>query len=476
MKAPAEPDVNEGGKRMKRQLLNISCAATIALAAATAGAQAPVIDGTADAAYGLAKSIQNTNTQFGDNNLGDLIATRNGGSEIDQVFAVVSGGRLHVTVTGNLERNFNKLEIYLDTKAGGVNMIDAANLPAGVDPFSGGALENQHGLTFDAGFDADYYLTFTHGVENHGGNGFWAMSAHYADLTNGTAGRVVSAGMQLGPQGLPVVLRFPFNSDFDNDADADGANFLTWQRQLGNAAATRTTGDANGDMVVDAADLVQWQDEFGMTRQFSDIPFAPGFNTPPTTALIGPTLPNLSQGQLIDKNYVAANGLVAPKLEFATEAFRNMENTIDLRMALNNSNTAGVTGEGPYEIPTDDPTRTTPGNPQNVITGIEFSIPLSEIGSPAGPIKMFAFINGTGHDFASNQFSGAGVLQGYLGGDGSGVFTGDLAGVNMSVIPGDQFVTVPLAATAAAAAIPEPNALLLAGHAVAAWLSARRRR
>ena len=95
----------------------------------------PVIDGTKDAEYGAALSVQNTNTQFGDNNLGDLIATRSGGSEIDQVFGLISGGRLYITITGNLERNFNKLEIFLDTKTGGVASIDGSALPDQVDGY-----------------------------------------------------------------------------------------------------------------------------------------------------------------------------------------------------------------------------------------------------------------------------------------------------------------------------------------------------
>jgi hypothetical protein len=65
---------------MKVNLLAISSAAMIAVAAASASAQAPIMDGTADAAYGAALSVQNTQTQFGDNNRGDLVDTVAGGS------------------------------------------------------------------------------------------------------------------------------------------------------------------------------------------------------------------------------------------------------------------------------------------------------------------------------------------------------------------------------------------------------------
>ncbi len=147
-------------------------------------------------------------------------------------------------------------------------------------------------------------------------------------------------------------------------------------------------------------------------------------------------------------------------------------------MAINNSNTAGVTGAAPFTLPTTDTDGglRPAGNPQDVLTGIEFSIPLSEIGYTSGPIKLFAFVNGGGHDYASNQFSGAGILDGNLGGNGFGGFTGDLSGVLMTDFAGDQFVTIPAAATTAASAVPEPGSVLLAGIALVAGLGILRRR
>ena len=134
----------------------------------------PTMDGTVTAGdgYGTALSTQNTNTQFGNAGNGDQV-NGGGGSEIDQVYGTVQNGRLYVTVTGNLEANFNKLEVFVDSKAGGVNTINGAALPTGVDAYccggpgsTDGALQRMNGLQFDAGFNADYYLSFTNGQEN----------------------------------------------------------------------------------------------------------------------------------------------------------------------------------------------------------------------------------------------------------------------------------------------------------------------
>ena len=51
------------------------------------------------------------------------------------------------------------------------------------------------------------------------------------------------------------------DADFDADGDVDGADFLTWQRNLG-AAGGLANGDADGNATVNALDLAIWKVQF----------------------------------------------------------------------------------------------------------------------------------------------------------------------------------------------------------------------
>jgi hypothetical protein len=52
------------------------------------------------------------------------------------------------------------------------------------------------------------------------------------------------------------------DADFDNDDAVNGNDFLIWQRGLG-AGTDNATGDADGNMMVDNADLTAWKGAFG---------------------------------------------------------------------------------------------------------------------------------------------------------------------------------------------------------------------
>jgi hypothetical protein len=51
--------------------------------------------------------------------------------------------------------------------------------------------------------------------------------------------------------------------DYDRDGDADGADMLQWQRQLGAATASFAGADGDGSALVDASDLAVWSSSFG---------------------------------------------------------------------------------------------------------------------------------------------------------------------------------------------------------------------
>ncbi|MEN0021363.1 MAG: hypothetical protein AAF747_10825 [Planctomycetota bacterium] len=69
------------------------------------------------------------------------------------------GDKLFLGLTGNLEANFNKLHIYIDSESGGENTI----APAGVFPDSDGFRNGSNGLTFDSAFSPDHLLIIRRG-------------------------------------------------------------------------------------------------------------------------------------------------------------------------------------------------------------------------------------------------------------------------------------------------------------------------
>jgi hypothetical protein len=272
----------------------------------------PVVDGTRDGSYGPELAVQDTQTGFGDSNLG-MVDWANG-SELDNLTARVVGDKLYIHIGGNIESNFNKWEMFFDTRSGGQNRLN--NLNPDID-FNGlnrmGDDGTGNGLTFDAGFEADFLLTFGHGSGD----------------------------------GRPTSRIFANFAELYVDEINPGAGYFLGE------------GRAN----------------------------------------------NYTNGGLLDRG----------------DGF----NPLGIRITVDNSNTAGVSGGDQLD----------PVGGSGVITGIELCIPLSAIGNPTGDIKVCTFVNGQGHDFASNQF---------LGGIGGGSSFGDPRNVNLSSIPGDQFVLIPL--------------------------------
>jgi len=131
----------------------------IACAMAVPAFAAPVIDGTiaGDASYVL-RATQTVETQFGD-------ANPFGGSELNAAYTAFEGGTLFLALTGNLENNFNKLVIFIDSVAGGQNVIQPDANSGGNNPENDNWANQYAGFTFDSGFEANYVFIARHGFD-----------------------------------------------------------------------------------------------------------------------------------------------------------------------------------------------------------------------------------------------------------------------------------------------------------------------
>jgi 1,4-alpha-glucan branching enzyme len=126
-----------------------------------------VVDGVLDPLYGESIVVQDTASGFGDNDLG-LVDHANG-SELDGLHARVEEGILYIHFAGNLETNFNKLDVFIDAIPGeGQNRLRADNPEVkfgGLNRMGGSGRGTEPGLRFDAGFGPDFWIDFTAGGE-----------------------------------------------------------------------------------------------------------------------------------------------------------------------------------------------------------------------------------------------------------------------------------------------------------------------
>ncbi len=202
--------------------LGLSVAAGL-LAAGPALGQAPVIDGTIDKAYGPALLVQDNQTGFGDSDLG-LVDVANG-SELDNLHAVVVDNVLYLGLGGNLESNFNKIEIFIDCRAGGQNTLRNDNAPVNFDGLNrmGTSPNNPDtapGLTFDAGFAPDYYITLGGGGEPY------TMYLDWAELLTSGGGFGDYGGSGLATEANLAANGVLFSIDNSNVAGVTGGDGL----------------------------------------------------------------------------------------------------------------------------------------------------------------------------------------------------------------------------------------------------------
>ena len=62
-------------------------------------------------------------TPYGDQAYDPEGLTRSGGSELDALYVTDDGANLYVGITGNLEENQNRVNLWIDSIAGGVSSV-----------------------------------------------------------------------------------------------------------------------------------------------------------------------------------------------------------------------------------------------------------------------------------------------------------------------------------------------------------------
>lgn len=121
-------------------------------------AEIVLLDGTRDDAYGDADVVQTIETGFGNNF-----------SELNAAYTQIQDDKLFLFIAGNVEANFNKLEIFIDSSEAVTSNVftSAGNDGAG----------NMDGMTFDAEFAPDYHFIIRRGESR--------VDVDFADLATG---------------------------------------------------------------------------------------------------------------------------------------------------------------------------------------------------------------------------------------------------------------------------------------------------
>ena len=209
----------------------------IVMATAAAASAQIVVDGTRDAAYGGPLAVQTVQTQFGDSTGGIT-----GGGELDAGYAAIDAGRLYVLLTGNVEPNFNKVNVFIDSQPGGENVLNGA-----LQYDFNDVAANFGGLTFDTGFEADYHVfgrwgggAFELDVVNRAASMPGAVRGDSGAATTG-AGTPVQSGSVLGNgTGTTSILTSPVAFGFNNNNSAGVSGGTAAADET--AAAAVTTG------------------------------------------------------------------------------------------------------------------------------------------------------------------------------------------------------------------------------------------
>ncbi|MFG0291744.1 MAG: hypothetical protein ACF8MJ_01170 [Phycisphaerales bacterium JB050] len=422
------------------------------------------MDGTVDAgAYTLVYAndagTTGTPTQFGDSDLAD--ADLANGSEIDGLWLAVgldtandNKPTLFGVVTGNLETNFNKLNLFFDIDAStGQNQLRNDNPAIEFNNIN----NNMAGLTFDAGFSPDFMLNYTGGNDpvEHFVSGMFLLTDG-----QGTGGSGFGGGKEFVN---PVTTDLTSRSGFGNNTDSSSANANG--SELDNLYMRRDIDDFTGADTIYLMIGGNLEPNFNKLEVFIDTDTGNGQNTlifsdlapddpaydgnPPVdnsalNRMGGPVVITDDKGAIIEiqpgltfdtgfnaeyyYTFTAGNydgGTNTVELYGSYARLRGVQGSSDegagryLGMAMNgglgffaggdnpgetalidinNANLGGVAGA-------EDQFGGTDSNPATVTTGIEIGIPVSDLPTWDGssPLKIQVFINGQNHDFVSNQ-------------------------------------------------------------------------
>ena len=154
------------------------------LAVSTTALGQPVMDGQLDSSWPVASALQGIATNFGDNDFGQPGFSN--GSELNAVHVDYQDGFIVIFLSGNLESNFNKLELFIDARDGGQNQLRHDNPDVDFEGLRRMSNSNENatdGLVFDDGFDPDAWISLTCGDDGKGG---FVTYANFAELrTNG---------------------------------------------------------------------------------------------------------------------------------------------------------------------------------------------------------------------------------------------------------------------------------------------------
>ena len=237
--------------------------AAFGLSLASLGAaqeEVPPIDGTLESKLaGALLSLQEVNTQFGDNTDPDPFTAN--GSELDAIYGFVAEGNLYLFLAGNLESNYNKLDLFLDFGDGGQNTLGDSNPDVdfnGLNNMGGSDISGAPGLTFDEGFTADYYITIGMGFDGKGANpavyanaaqilteggGIGGFLGNSIDFPNGLGGILSDTGIEIAVNNSNIDGVGSGEEAASSGAAADVTTGIEMSIPLGLIAPSYTPGD-----------------------------------------------------------------------------------------------------------------------------------------------------------------------------------------------------------------------------------------